>query len=86
MSILSRTGSSAQGSLAGVSAATADDGTEARSLYLTDGVSLYRFLGAAAGGLGEMIELEDCRSLAVAVVPIGDLRARRLRVVTPAAD
>ncbi|HUO69459.1 MAG TPA: hypothetical protein VMU39_01675 [Solirubrobacteraceae bacterium] len=54
------------------------------SLYLTDGVSLYRFLGAAAGGFGEMVELEDCSSLAVTVVPIGDLRARRMRVVTPA--
>jgi hypothetical protein len=56
------------------------------SLYLTDGVSLYRFIGAAAGGFGEMVELEDCSSLAVTVVPIGDLRARRMRVVTPAAD
>ena len=56
------------------------------SLYLTDGVALYRFLGAAASGMGEMVELEECLSLTVTVVPIGDLRARRLRVVQPAAD
>ena len=56
------------------------------SLYLTDGITLYRFLGAAASGMGEMVELEECRSLTVTVVPIGDLRARRLRVVKPTAD
>jgi hypothetical protein len=51
--------------------------------YLTDGVSLYRFLGAVSGGLGEMVGLEDCRSLEVTLLPIGELRARRLRAVCP---
>jgi hypothetical protein len=86
MSILSRTGSSVQVNICDVAAASVEERTEERSLYLTDGDSLYRFLGAAPGGLGEMVELEDCMSLVVTVVPIGDLRARRLRVVTPAAD
>jgi hypothetical protein len=86
MAILSRTGISAQTNVSSASATTTEEATEERGLYLTDGDSLYRFLGVAAGGLGEMVELEDCLSLIVTVVPIGDLRARRLRVVTPAAD
>jgi hypothetical protein len=86
MSILSRSDSSAHANLVSVLPTTTEEATEERSLYLTDGDSLYRFLGAAAGGLGEMVELEDCLSLVVTVVPIGDLRARRLRVVTPAGD
>ncbi len=85
MSILSRTGSRDPAITVAVTCTTGDQ-PKATSLYLTDGVALYRFLGAAASGMGEMVELEECRSLAVAVVPIGDLRARRLRVVTPAAD
>lgn len=52
--------------------------------YLTDGVDLYRCLGAMAGGMGEMIGLENCRSLDVVLLPIGELRARQLRAVTPA--
>ena len=86
MSILSRTGSGGQEKAVIALPSTTDEAAEEQSFYLTDGVSLYRFLGAAAGGLGEMVELEDCLSLAVTVVPIGDLRARRLRVVTPTAD
>ncbi len=86
MSILSRTGGGGPTRAAEGSPATVAEPAEERSLYLTDGVSLYRFLGSAAGGMGEMVELEDCLSLAVTVVPIGDLRARRLRVVTPAAE
>jgi len=35
--------------------------------------------------MGEMVGLEDCRSLDVTWVPIGQLRARRLRTVIPAA-
>lgn len=51
--------------------------------YLTDGVNLYRFLGAMASGMGEMVGLENCRSLDVMLVPIGELRARRMRTVVP---
>jgi hypothetical protein len=85
MSILSRTEISGP-VLAAVAAGTTADEAAEPSLYLTDGVALYRFLGAAASGMGEMVELEECFSLTVTVVPIGDLRARRLRVVTPAAE
>lgn len=52
--------------------------------YLTDGVNLYRCLGAIANRMGEMVGLEDCRSLEVMLLPAGELRARRLRAVNPA--
>ena len=65
---------------AGVTAEQADG----ESLYLTDEVFLYRVVGIAASGMGEMVELEDCYSLNVVSVPIGDVRARRLRVVSAA--
>jgi hypothetical protein len=83
MSTLFRTGSTRSQSIPALAEAIHEQ-TEETSLYFTDGISLYRFLGAAAHGMGEMVELEDCRSLDVAVVPIGDLHARRLRVVIPA--
>ena len=51
--------------------------------YLTDGVNLYRVLGAIPSGMGEMVGLENCRTLDVALVPVGELRARRMRVVVP---
>ena len=54
------------------------------SVYLTDEVFLYRVVGLAANGVGQMVELEDCYWLDVVRVPVRDLRARRLRVVTPA--
>jgi hypothetical protein len=54
------------------------------SVYLTDEVFLYRVVGLAANGVGQMVELEDCYRLDVVRVPVRDLRARRLRVVTPA--
>ena len=51
--------------------------------YLTDGTKLYRSLGAIAGGMGQMIGLENCRSLDVIIVPIGEVRPGELRAVTP---
>ena len=54
------------------------------SVYLTDEVFLYRVVGLAANGVGQMVELEDCYRLDVVRVPVRDLRARRLRAVTPA--
>src|SRR4051812_32269660 len=43
---------------------------------------LYRVVGV--GAAGDIVELEDCLHLDVAHVPLADVRARRLRVVTPA--
>ena len=54
--------------------------------YLTDGRHLFRCLGAIPGAMGQMVGLEDCRSLEVALVPIGEVHARRLRAVIPSAD
>lgn len=66
----------------------ADAGSVAQCLgitarYVTDGVNLYRFLGATASGMGMMVGLEDCRSLEVVLLPIGELHARRMRAVEP---
>ena len=52
-------------------------------MYLTDEVFLYRVVGVAASADGELVELEDCMYLDVVRVPLADVRARRLRVVTP---
>jgi hypothetical protein len=56
---------------------------EQAGAYLTDGVFLYRVVGLVTGVGAEMVELEDCFFLDVVVVPLADVRARRLRVVTP---
>jgi hypothetical protein len=53
-------------------------------VYLTDGVFLFRIVGFFPEMAGEMVELEDCYGLEVVHVRIRDLRARGLRVVTPA--
>ena len=63
--------------------ADADRAREA-GRYLTDGVDLYRSLGAITSGMGEMVGLENCRSLDVVLLPIDELRARRMRAVSPA--
>jgi hypothetical protein len=55
-------------------------------LYLTNEVFLYRVVGIAPSETGEMVELEDCYSLDVARVPIDEIHARRLRVVSAAPD
>jgi hypothetical protein len=54
------------------------------SMYLTDEVFLYRVVGAVASAVDEIVELEDCYLLDVVPVAVQDLRARRLRLVTPA--
>jgi hypothetical protein len=41
--------------------------------------------GFGVRGGDDIVELEDCYWLDVVEVPASDLRARRLRVVTPAA-
>jgi len=60
------------------------EGLDESSVYLTDEVFLYRVVGLAANGVGQIVELEDCYRLDAVRVPVRDLRARRLRVVTPA--
>jgi|SRR5450631_3513003 hypothetical protein len=44
--------------------------------YLTDGVELYRLLGAVARGACELIGMENCRSLEIVLVPIAEFRDR----------
>jgi len=55
-------------------------------VYLTNEVFLYRVVGVHASGGDEEFELEDCYGLDVVRVPARDLRARGLRVVTPASS
>ena len=56
----------------------------AASVYLTDEVFLYRIVRVVAGAAGEMVDFEDCFLLDIVRIPLADVRARRLRVVTPA--
>jgi hypothetical protein len=83
MSMLSRAGIGGPARPVADARTVADVNGQA-SRYLTDGVNLYRFLGAITSGMGQMIGLENCRSLDVMLLPIGELRARRLRAVIPA--
>jgi hypothetical protein len=52
------------------------------SRYLTDGVNLYRFMGSMVSRAGEMIGIENCRSLDIMLVPADELRRRSVRPVT----
>jgi hypothetical protein len=60
-----------------------DGHTDRGGMYVTDGVFLYRVAGRVRSDAGEMVELEDCYGLDVVTASEEDLRARRLRVVTP---
>ena len=51
--------------------------------YLTDGVELYRSLGAITLDPCQMIGLENCRSLDVILIAADELRRRRLHPVRP---
>lgn len=53
--------------------------------YLTDGIELYRSLGAITLNPCPMIGLENCRSLDVVLIAVDELHRRRLHPVTPAA-
>jgi hypothetical protein len=66
-----------------VAAGGVDGQADDAGAYLTDEVFLYRVVGLVGSGTGEMVELEDCYGLDVVDVPVRDLHARRLRVVTP---
>jgi hypothetical protein len=69
----------------GFAAAGADAGqADEAGVYLTDEVFLYRVVGLLASGANEIVKVEDCYWLDVVRVPVRELRARRLRVVTPA--
>jgi hypothetical protein len=85
MSILSRTESDIRAH-GRIDAAAVTDYTGQTARILTDGVNLYRSLGAIAGGMGQMVGLENCRSSDVMLLPIGELRTRALRAVIPADD
>ena len=50
--------------------------------YLTDGVHLYRFMGSMVSRAGEMVGIENCRSLDIMLVPAEELHRRRVRPVT----
>lgn len=81
MSMLSRAG------IGGPAWAVADARTVAdvngqASRYLTDGVNLYRFMGSMVSRAGEMIGIENCRSLDIMLVPADELRRRSVRPVT----
>jgi len=52
--------------------------------FLTDEVFLYRILRCTSTQDGAIVELEDCYWLDIVSIPLNELRARRLRVVTPA--
>jgi hypothetical protein len=52
-------------------------------VYLTNGVFLYRVVRPGEGEPDAIVELEDCYGLDVVRVPVTQLSARRLRVVTP---
>jgi len=84
MSMLSRARASSVRRAVGDAGTVADHAGQA-SRYLTDGVNLYRFLGAVADDKDEMVAVENCRSLDVMLLPIGELRAQRLRAVIPAS-
>jgi hypothetical protein len=51
---------------------------------LTNEIFLYRVVDVVVTESGDMADMEDCYWLDVARVPMCDLLARRLRVVTPA--
>ena len=61
----------------------ADGQVRGGDTYLTDEVFLYRVVGVLKRGTDEIVEIEDCYRLDVVPVSSTELRARRLRVVTP---
>ena len=66
------------------SAPVEDAWVPASGVYLTDEIFLYRVAGSAGLGAALTIELEDCFGLDIVRVSADVLRARGLRVVTPA--
>jgi hypothetical protein len=62
---------------------TIDQPAGGHGVYLTDEVFLYRLVELVAVAQDDVAQLEDCYLLDVVHVSLSDLRARRLRVVTP---
>jgi len=65
-----------------MSAATVAEHCDA-GVYLTNEIFLYRVVRSVASEADEIVDLEDCYSLDVVRVPASDLRAGRLRIVSP---
>jgi hypothetical protein len=82
MSFLSRAASSGTPSALPAAGAGCYDADQP-GRYVTDGINLYRHVGAISSGMGRMVGLENCRTLDVMWLPIGQLHARRLRPVIP---
>ena len=59
---------------------------EPTSSYLTDGRTMYRYVGGVPNGTGELVALEDCRSLKLMLFSLDELRALGLRDVDPATS
>jgi hypothetical protein len=59
--------------------------TGSETVYLTDGVRLYRILGPIDDDNGYVIAIEDCRSLDVILVQADELHCGKFRAVAPAA-
>jgi hypothetical protein len=53
--------------------------------YITDGIGLYRLLDPIGTSGDELVGVEDCRSLAVMLVPSMTLADARLRLVVGTA-
>jgi len=66
-----------------LSVASSRPSVHAADVYLTDEVFLYRVDDVLETAAGEVVDVEDCYWLDVVRVPAHDLKARRLRVVTP---
>jgi hypothetical protein len=62
------------------------DRWEPTSRYLTDGRTLYRYVGGVPSGTGELVALEDCHSAKLMLFSLDELRALKLRDVDPAAS
>jgi len=54
-------------------------------VYVTNEVFLYRVIRLVESEQGELVELEDCYGLDVVRVPVADVNAGQLRLVTPAS-
>ena len=62
---------------------TAPEHSAELDVYLTDEVFLYRIVDVALTESGDMADVEDCLWLDVVRIPMRDLLARELRIVTP---
>ena len=82
MSFLSRAASSGNPSARRDAGSGCDDADQP-GRYLTDGINLFRHVGAISSGMGQMVRLENCRTLEVMPLPVGELCARPLRPVIP---